>query len=148
MPVPLWHWWLSSLLPVWGGVGPMWWHWVTWCGCPAVPADVVGVFPLVAPRVPWKLGDAVGLFLDPSPSPLCLSVPVCLTCDVTTCAVRPRLVRDIQVARTGSPDFLKLLDGGLDTAGEYKHFVLFTLCSSSMILGVGGPLRTSISLGW
>ena len=32
---PFWHWWLSSLLPVWGGVGPMWWHWVTWCGCPA-----------------------------------------------------------------------------------------------------------------
>ena len=21
LPVPLWHWWLSSLLPVWGGVG-------------------------------------------------------------------------------------------------------------------------------
>ena len=51
--VPLWHWWLSSLLPVWGGVGPMWWHWVTWCGCPAVPGDAVGVFPLIAPRLPW-----------------------------------------------------------------------------------------------
>ena len=35
-----------------GGVGPMWWHWVTWCGCPAIPGDAVGVFPLVAPRLP------------------------------------------------------------------------------------------------
>ena len=41
---PFWHWWLSSLLPVWGGVDPMWWHWATWCGCPAVPGDAVGVF--------------------------------------------------------------------------------------------------------
>ena len=39
------YWWLSSLLPVWGGVDPMWWHWVTWCGCPAVPGDATGVFP-------------------------------------------------------------------------------------------------------
>ena len=37
----------------WSGVGPMWWHWVTWCGCPAVPGDAVGVFLLVAPRLPW-----------------------------------------------------------------------------------------------
>ena len=51
--VPLWHGWLSSLLPVWGGVDPMWWYWVTWCGCPAVPGDAAGVFPIVAPRLPW-----------------------------------------------------------------------------------------------
>ena len=43
----------SSLLPVWCGVGPDWWFWVTWCGCPGVPGDAVGVFPLVAPRLPW-----------------------------------------------------------------------------------------------
>ena len=60
LPVPLWHKWLSTLLPVWGGVGPMWWHWVTWCGFPAVPGDAVSVFPPppppllpVAPRLPW-----------------------------------------------------------------------------------------------
>lgn len=34
-----------SLLPVRGSVDPMWWHWVAWCGCPAVPGDAVGVFP-------------------------------------------------------------------------------------------------------
>ena len=65
----------SSLLPVCGGVGPMWWQWVTWCGCPAVPGDAVGVFPLVAPRLPWWHGDAVGLFLDP-----CVSAYPCACC--------------------------------------------------------------------
>ena len=38
---PLWHWWLFSLLQVWGGVGPC--GGVTWCGCPAFPGDAVGV---------------------------------------------------------------------------------------------------------
>ena len=52
----------------------MWWHWVTWCGCPAVPGDAVGVFPLVAPRLPWVA---------------CLPVPVCVMCDVTTCGETP-----------------------------------------------------------
>ena len=33
----------------------MWWHWVTWCGCPAVPGDAVGVFPSLHPptMVAW-----------------------------------------------------------------------------------------------
>ena len=38
----------------WCGVGPMWWYLVTWCGCPAMPGDVFGVFlPFVVPRLPW-----------------------------------------------------------------------------------------------
>ena len=88
----------SSLLPVWGGVGPMWWHWVTWCGCPAVPGDAVGVFPSLHHAYHGSLVTPSICFWHPPP--LCLPVPVCVMCDVTTCALCAVVRKMIRHLRT------------------------------------------------
>ena len=84
MLVPLWHWWPSSLLPVWGGVDP--------CGGIGSPGAVVPLCQVTLLASSPSLHHAChGGLVTPSicswsPSPLCLPVPVCVMCDVTTCA--------------------------------------------------------------
>ena len=63
-----------------GGIGS------PWCGFPAIPGDATGV---LSPRCTTP---TIGSLVTPSfclgTSSLCLPVPVCVMCDVSSCALR------------------------------------------------------------
>ena len=74
----------------------MWWHWVTWCGCPAVPGDAV------LASSPSLHHAYHGSLVTPSVcfwTPPCISVPVCVMCDVTTCAQADHVLQRLKLCR-------------------------------------------------
>ena len=93
---------------------------------PLCQVTLLASFPVVAPRLPWKLGDAVGLFLDP---PLCLPVPVCVMCDVTTCAAATaEQIVDIPVPRGGQDLPSAASSSGLPGTANQGFFSHFSPC--------------------